>query len=198
MRIGLTGGIASGKSTVADMFVELGATLVDADVVARDVVRPGSEALAAISARFGADLIEADGGLDRRRLRSAVFADPSKRRELEKLLHPMIREQLLLRTEQATGPYVVIAVPLLIEAGFAALVDRIVVVDCPQELQLERLVMRDRISHSEARSMLAAQLDRETRLGKADDVVDNGGDIESTRNQVEALDKKYRTLARNC
>jgi dephospho-CoA kinase len=198
LRVGLTGGIASGKSLVADIFVELGAALVDADVVARDVVEPGSSALATIGARFGTDLIGADGRLDRRRLRQMIFSDPAKRQELEALLHPLIREQLLEGAKRANGPYVVIAVPLLVESGFAALVDRVVVVDCPQALQLERLIKRDQISDAEARSMLEAQLDRETRLKSADDVIDNGGDIASTRRQVERLDKRYRAFDRNC
>lgn len=194
-KVGLTGGIASGKSAVAAMFVELGAALIDTDVVAREVVEPGEPGLGAIRKLFGPGVIAESGELDRRALRSLVFADASKRRHLEDVLHPLIRERTRRELEAATGPYAIVAVPLLVETHFARFVDRVLVVDCPVELQLERLVARDRMPADEARAMIAAQTDREARLAAADDVIDNSGDLAATRRQVEQLHRRYLELA---
>lgn len=198
LKIGLTGGIASGKSTVAEIFASLGAALVDTDVVAREVVRHGSPALAAIRRHFGADFITADGELDRRKMRQAVFADPDRRKELEAILHPLIRERTLAAVARVEAPYVVIAVPLLVETRFDELVDRVLVVDCPQALQLGRLMQRDDVDAEQARATLEAQVDRDARLRVADDVIDNGGNLDSTRQQVEALHARYLELGRDC
>lgn len=197
-RVGLTGGIASGKSTVAALFVELGAGLVDTDAVARDLVEPGSPALAEIRREFGSDVIDAEGGLDRRRMRSLVFADPARRRALERILHPAIRSRSLELAAASGAPYVIIAVPLLVETGFAEHVDRVLVVDCPESLQLERLVQRDGVTLDEARAMLSAQVARSERVAAADDLIDNGGNLESTREQVRSLHSRYLELGRNC
>lgn len=198
LRIGLTGGIASGKSTVAALFVELGAGLVDTDVLARELVEPGSPALAEIREAFGTAVIDTEGRLDRPRMRALVFADPALRRTLERIMHPAIRRRALELAAASTAPYVMIAVPLLVETGFAEHVDRVLVVDCPEALQIERLVKRDGLATAEAQAMLAAQATRSERLAAADDLVDNAGSLESTREQVRALHARYLELARNC
>jgi len=190
-RIGLTGGIASGKSTVADVFIELGAAVVDTDAVAREVVAPGESGLEAVATEFGSDILLPNGELDRRALRSIVFRDPQRRETLESILHPLIRARTLQVIASLEAPYVVVVVPLLLETGFAELVERILVVDCPEAQQLERLRQRDDVGESEAQAMLAAQIDRQTRLARAHDVIDNSGSIESTRAQVKALHERY-------
>ena len=195
LRIGLTGGIASGKSLVAGMFVKLGAELVDADQIAREIVAPGEPALEAIRAAFGPEVVTARGELDRAALRKLVFADADKRRTLDDLLHPTIRERLVARLASVRRPYALVAVPLLVETDFASLVDRIAVVDCPEPLQLERLMRRDGIPRPEAAAMIAAQADRATRLRAAHDVIDNGGEVEVTRRQVGLLHLRYLELA---
>jgi dephospho-CoA kinase len=197
--IGLTGGVASGKSAVAELLEGLGAALIDTDVVAREVVAPGERGLALIIDAFGPGILSAEGELDRRKLRSSVFADDTKRRRLEEILHPLIRARVLERIAALRGvPYVVIAVPLLIETDFDELVDRVLVVDVPVETQFERLIARDGIGRAEAEAMIAAQADRATRLAHADDVIDNSGDLAATRVQAEALHRRYLELATVC
>jgi dephospho-CoA kinase len=196
LRVGLTGGIASGKTIVAEMFAALGAPLVDTDRIAREIVAAGEPALAAIREAFGDTVIMTDGSLDRRKLRAIVFADDAQRHRLEAITHPAIRRVALERLDALEADYAVVAVPLLVETGFARLVDRVAVVDCPEETQLQRLVARDRVTAAEARAVLDAQTDRASRLAVADDVIDNGGDLERTRLQVVALDERYRNLAR--
>lgn len=194
-RVGLTGGIASGKSLVADEFAALGVPVIDTDAIAREVVEPGEPALAAIVERFGTDMLQADGRLDRRRLRRHVFADAAERRALERILHPVIRERSLAAAAAADGPYQLLVVPLLVETEFQQLVDRVLVVDCPEALQLERLLARDGEDPEQARRILDAQLPRARRLAMADDVIDNGGSPAATRRQVARLHARYRTLA---
>ena len=194
-RVGLTGGIASGKTIVANIFAELGAGIVDTDQVARDVVAPGQPGLEAVRDAFGAGVIRASGELDRLALRKVVFADPAARQTLESLLHPLIRTRTLDTLEQLRTPYTVAVVPLLVETGFGELVDRIAVVDCPRGIQLERLMKRDGIELARAESMLSAQVDRRTRLAAAKDVIDNGRSRESTRRQVQQLHERYGRLA---
>jgi len=196
LTVGLTGGIASGKSVVAQMFTKLGAGLIDTDVIARQVVAPGEAGLAAVTDAFGPGILRASGELDRAALRSLVFADDAKRRQLESILHPLIRARVLDRLEASTAPYVLVAVPLLVETDFAALVDRVLVVDCPEKLQLERLLARDAMPRAEALAIVRAQTDRATRLKAAHDVIDNGGTLESTRAQVERLHQTYLDVAR--
>lgn len=191
LRVGLTGGVASGKTTVANLFAELGAGVIDTDAVAREVVAPGEPGLDAVAAEFGADVLTASGTLDRRALRQIVFAEPARRRALEAILHPLIRARTLERLEELQAPYAVVVVPLLLETGFDSLVDRIAVVDCPRQVQLERLIARDRMELSAAREMLSAQTDRETRLARADDVIDNGGALEPTLRRVRELHAVY-------
>ena len=195
MRIGLTGGIASGKSTVANMFADLGVELVDTDVIAREVVEPGQPALAEIRDAFGDDVIDREGQLDRRRLRAIVFADPSKRQYLESILHPKIRDEAARQSAAATGPYHLVVVPLMVESPMRHEMRRVLVVDCREETQLERLLARDLESEEQARRMLAAQASREERLSIADDVVRNDGDLADTRRQVDELHAFYLSLS---
>lgn len=193
--VGLTGGIASGKSVVATMFVRLGAELIDTDLIAREVVDPGKPALDAIRAAFGPSVLAPSGGLDRAALRRLIFADPAQRKILDGLLHPLIRARTLERLALVTRPYAIVAVPLLVETDFGSLVDRIAVVDCPDALQLERLMRRDGVPRVEAAAAIAAQTDRGTRLRAAHDVIDNSGDLEVTRRQVAQLHQHYVELA---
>ena len=191
LRIGLTGGIASGKSTVADMFADLGVPVIDTDVIAREVVQPGQPALAEIREAFGAGVIAADGTLDRPAMRTIVFGDDAARRRLESILHPRIGKATREQADAARGPYQVIVVPLLVESSLRAFVDRVLVVDCDEDTQVARLLARDAESEDQARRMLAAQSTRAERLAIADDVVANVSALEDTREQVLALHQRY-------
>lgn len=198
LTIGVTGGIASGKSTVARAFAALGIPWVDADDIAREVVEPGEPALAVIAERYGERLLDAQGRLNRRALREIVFADPEERRWLESQTHPRIRERLEARlAEMATGPapYHLLVSPLLFESGQATLVDRSLVIDVPEAEQIRRTASRDGVDEAQARAIVAAQLDRQARLARADDIIDNSGDEAALRRQVEILDRRYRRLA---
>ena len=196
-RIGLTGGIACGKSTVANLFAALGVTIVDTDLLAREVVAPGSPLLDEIGRHFGPEVLQKDGSLDRTALRARVFANPAERQWLEQLTHPAIRELTDARCESATGPYVMVAIPLLVETAGAKRFDRVLVVDCDPELQLARLQARDGITREQAARMLAAQATREQRLAVADDVIQNNGDIANLRDQVEGLHRQYLSLTQS-
>jgi len=197
LRIGLTGGIASGKSAVADMFAELGAALVDTDRIAREIVEPGQPALDAIRSTFGESVFSADGSLDRSAMRALVFSDERQRQELEALLHPLIRARTLDALNQATGPYVIVAVPLLVETDFATIVDRVLVVHCTIEQQIARVMQRDNIDRDQAMAILAAQIDEQTRLRAADDILDNTGSLTAARQQVQRLHEQYVEMAHN-
>jgi len=193
--VGLTGGIASGKSLVGSMFTQLGAALVDTDVVAREVVAHGEPGLEAVSAAFGPTVLLPSGELNRVALRALVFADDAKRHKLEGILHPLIRARTRAKLAEIEAPYALVAVPLLVETSFRDLVGRILVVDCPESAQLERLMRRDAIPRDEALAMLRAQADRATRLKAAHDVIDNSGTTDATRRQVEQLHRRYLELA---
>ena len=195
MRIGLTGGIASGKSTVADMFAELGAPLIDTDVIARKVVEPGRPALRQLEEAFGSEILDTSGRLDRKRMREIVFASEDKRQRLEGILHPLIREEMHRQSNAAGGTYQVIVVPLLVESGLESMFDRILVVDCPREVQLARLIARDEEARAQAEAMLDAQASRAERLAVADDAIVNDGDLASLRSQVAVLHDRYESLA---
>ena len=194
-RVGLTGGIACGKSTVANLFAALDASIVDTDVLAREVVAPGSPLLPRIAEHFGERVLQKDGSLDRARLRELVFANPAERQWLESLTHPAIRELTDARCESATGRYVLVAIPLLVETQGAKRFDRVLVVDCHPALQLARLQARDGSTSREAAQVLAAQVTREQRLAVADDVILNNGDIAALRDQVEKLHRQYSAAA---
>ena len=195
-RIALTGGIASGKSIVADMFAELGAGIIDTDVIARELVRPGGEALDEIRERFGDEFIAPSGELDRAALRKLIFIDDESRQDLEALLHPRIGAEVRRQAELADGRYQIIVVPLLNGSPLLHYVDRVLVVDCDEATQLERLLARDAGTAEQARRILAAQASRHERLAIADDVVSNVGSLAETQRQVKKLDKRYRRLAR--
>jgi dephospho-CoA kinase len=194
--IGLTGGIASGKSTVGNRFIELGVPLLDGDHVAREVVAPPSPALAAIAGRFGPEYLQADGTLDRRRLRERIFAEPAARRELEAITHPLIRQRIVAWRDSQTASYCILSVAILVESGMHQLVDRILVVDVPQATQLERLVTRDGIAEPLAQQMIAAQASRTERLARADDVIDNTRSTPQLAAQVDRLHRLYQQISR--
>ena len=194
-RVGLTGGIATGKSTVAAMFADLGVPVIDSDHIAREIVQPGQPALADIVAAFGPEVLDARGQLDRRRLRALVFADDALRERLETILHPRVRAAMLEATERIGGPYQLLVVPLLVEVGFQDQVDRVLVVDCPAQLQSQRLTARDGETSETAALMIRAQADRQDRLSEADDTITTIGDLATTRQQVEALHNTYTELA---
>ena len=191
LRIGLTGGIASGKTTVADMFAGLGVPVIDTDVIAREVVDPGQPALDEIRDAFGDDVIAADGTLDRAAMRAIVFGDDAARRRLEAILHPRIGEATRRQADAAGGAYQIIVVPLLVESSLREFVDRVLVVDCDEDTQVARLLARDAESEAQARRILAAQSSRAERMAIADDVITNDGDLEGTREQVDALHRRY-------
>jgi dephospho-CoA kinase len=195
LRIGLTGGIASGKSTVAQLFAARGATVLDTDTIAREVVEPGTPGLAALVAALGGEILDREGRLDRAELRRRVFADAATRREVEAILHPAIVAELEHRSRESTGPYQVFVIPLLVESRLERIVDRILVVDCPEEEQLRRLMARDGESRESALQMLETQATRARRLAEADDVIDNGGAAAALSAQVDVLDRRYRDLA---
>ena len=194
LRIGLTGGIASGKSTVADLFAELGIPVIDTDVIAREVVAPGQPALAEIGARFGEHMLDATGNLHRAAMRKLIFSDDQARQDLEAILHPRIGAETRRQSEEAGGPYQIIVVPLLTGSALRDFVDRILVVDCDEERQVERLLARDAESVEQARRILAAQSSREDRLAIADDVINNDHSLDHLRDQVADLDRQYRQL----
>jgi dephospho-CoA kinase len=196
--IGLTGGIASGKTAVGRAFESLGIIVADADIAARDAVAPGSTGLAEVVAAFGTDILAADGSLDRAAMRRRVFGDDDARKRLEAIIHPRVRETLAHTCAQAASPYAIAAIPLLTEVGGRAAypwLQRILVVDVPVDTQRRRLLARDGIDAALAERMIAAQATREQRLAIADDVIVNGGTLEELQRRVAALDLRYRGLA---
>ncbi|MEE8539065.1 MAG: dephospho-CoA kinase [Woeseiaceae bacterium] len=195
LRIGLTGGIASGKSTIADLFAAHGVAVIDTDVMARQLVEPGKPALDEIRSAFGSRVFDSDGRLDRRSMRELVFSDASRRAQLESILHPRIRAETAAQSAAAGGPYQIIVVPLLVESPIRQFMDRILVVDCDEDTQLRRLLARDAEDESQARRIMAAQASRTDRLAIADDVISNNDDLGSTRSQVDVLHSEYLSLA---
>lgn len=194
--IGVTGGIGSGKSSAAKLFAELGAAVVDTDEIARRLTARDGDAMGAIAKAFGDAVIAADGSLNRAAMRELVFADTGRRRQLEAILHPMIRAEARRRVLAATTPYVLLLVPLLLENNrYASIVQRVLVVDCDETTQVERTVRRSQLSEESVRAIMAAQLPREKRVEQADDVIDNNGDLEQLRSQVTALHQRYLELA---
>lgn len=193
--VGLTGGIGSGKSRVADLFVERGAALVDTDAIAHELTAPGGAAMPELIAAFGPEIADAHGALDRPRMRQRVFAAPEQRQQLEAILHPLIRRLADERCRAAPAPYVILAVPLLIESGsYRQRCNRILVVDCPEELQIARVTARNGLSAEQVRAIMAAQASRQQRLAAADDIIANDGDLAMLEKQVIALDEKYLAL----
>ncbi len=194
--VGLTGGIGSGKSAAADHFGELGAAIVDTDQIAHRLTAPGGAAMAPIEAAFGAGVVAEDGSLNRPAMRALAFEDTAARRRLEAILHPMIRDESERQCRAAEAPYVMLVVPLLVESGtYRERVSRLCVVDCPEAVQVARVMLRSGLDETQVRAIMAAQATREARLAAADDVVDNGGGLERLRSQVASLHQVYLGLA---
>lgn len=191
----LTGGIASGKTAVSDCFARLGVPVVDTDLIARELVEPGQEALDQISRAFGSAFLDSEGRLDRKKMRHAIFSDPVKKQQLEGILHPLIAKEVGRRIAELQAPYCILVIPLYSESSAYDWVDRVLVVDVAEELQIERVMTRDRITREQAESILDAQAGRQQRLALADDVLDNSGSIEQLENAVERLHRKYLALA---
>ena len=196
LRIGLTGGIGSGKTAVSDAFAALGAPLVDTDAIAHELSAAGAAGQQAVAAAFGRDAVAPDGSLDRGWLRRRAFADPAFREQLEALLHPLIGGATLERMAEWTAPYGIVVVPLLLERGrLLPHVDRVLVVDCPEALQVQRVMARSGLAEADVRAIMATQVAREARLARADDVIDNAGSREALAARVAELDRSYRSLA---
>ena len=197
LKIGLTGGIGSGKSTVSDIFSQLGVPVIDMDVIARQVVEPGSPALTEITEAFGPSILNQDGCLDRQLLRQRIFESDSDRRKLETILHPLIRAETERQLAELQAAYCIIVIPLLAESGLQTFVDQVLVIDTAESLQLKRLMARDHVSDSEAQKILDAQAPRESRLQIANDVICNDGDLASLQREVRRLHGQYSRLAEN-
>ena len=193
--VGLTGGIGSGKSAVSDRFKSLGIDIVDADVASRVVVEPGRPALVEIAKHFGSDILLADGALNRPVMRTRVFADPAERTWLEQLLHPLINLEIEAGLARSTSPYAMLVSPLLFEIGQDRYAQRILVVDVPVEVQVQRTIARDNNSEEQVRAIIASQTSREERLGHADDVLLNDGDLDSLYRKIDQLHTRYLAIA---
>ncbi|MDZ7662331.1 dephospho-CoA kinase [Thiohalophilus sp.] len=193
--VALTGGIGSGKSTVADAFARRGVPIIDTDVIARELVAPGQPALAQIAAHFGDSILTADGQLDRGALRAIVFADPARRRALEQILHPRIRDEVRRRLDGLQGPYCLVVIPLLAETGDYPFVDRVLLVEADEETRVRRTMARDQLSREQVAQILASQSSRDQRRALADDLIDNSRDLEQLEQQIDTLHEKYLTLA---
>jgi len=197
LKIGLTGGIGSGKSSVSALFADLGVPVIDMDVLAREVVMPGQPALQEIIRLFGEHVCDANGELKRRRVRDIIFTDPNKRRQLEAIIHPAIREQVRRRLNNMDSPYCIIVIPLLFETGQKDMIDRILVVDSRPEDQLQRTMRRDNISKDDVQNIMATQVSRQTRLELADDIINNSEGIPRLKEQVQQLHQHYLELCRS-
>jgi dephospho-CoA kinase len=196
LRIGVTGGIGCGKTSVAEAFARLDAPVVDTDAIAHELSAPGAAGQRAVAAAFGPDAVAADGSLDRAWLRQRAFADPAFRARLEATLHPLIGDETLRRMAAWTAPYGLCVVPLLFESGrLLGHVDRVLVVDCPEATQVARVMARSGLAAAEVRAIMAAQAPRAERLARADDVIDNGGTVQALERQVAELDRRYRALS---
>jgi dephospho-CoA kinase len=196
LRIGLTGGIGSGKSSAAAMFARRGVPVIDADEIAKQLVAPGQPAYERIIQRFGKEIVDSDGFIDRGRLRRHVFDDPASRRELEAILHPRVHQEIQRQLRALRAPYCVIVIPLLFEANQQDLVDRIVVIDAAEDTQVQRVAARSSLAEDEIRKIIAAQIGRNVRLRQAHDVITNDGGLEQLEERVNALHTRYLDLAR--
>ncbi|WP_455374568.1 dephospho-CoA kinase [Kaarinaea lacus] len=197
LTIGLTGGIGSGKSTVAKLFADLGVPVYDTDTIARELVQPGKPALKEMIEALGSDIISGNGELDRQALKQRIFDNDDVRKRVEEILHPKIRKQLLSNIESCSAPYCIAVIPLLIEKNWLNIVDRVLVVDVPQEMQLERATARDSVSKNLILQIIKTQVSRDTRLAVANETIDNSGDPQQLANLVDELHKKYMALTSN-
>jgi dephospho-CoA kinase len=197
--VGLTGGIGSGKTLVADMFAMRGAAIIDTDQIAHQLTAPEGAAVPLIRAQFGPDYLTAAGAMDRVKMRDRVFTDPEAKKRLEAILHPLIRIETERAAAQAHGNYLMFVVPLLVESGsWRSRVSRILVVDCPEQLQIARVISRNQLPEAQVRAIMATQASRSTRLAAADDVIANDGDVAALVPQVEHLHARYESLAKGC
>jgi len=190
----LTGGIASGKTAVSDCFAGLGVPVIDTDLIAREVVEPGQPALDRITEVFGSDFLTSEGRLDRQKMRQAIFSDPGQKSRLEAILHPLIAEEVALRVKELDSPYCILVIPLYAQSSAYTWIDRVLVVDVEEKVQIERVIARDNISRNQAKSILSAQTHRQDRLALADDVIDNSGSLTELQEKVIALHRKYLKL----
>ncbi|MFL0810600.1 MAG: dephospho-CoA kinase [Agarilytica sp.] len=193
--VGLTGGIGSGKTTVTDLFHDHGITIVDTDVIAREIVEPGSESLIKIATHFGPNILTKDGSLNRKALRDIIFSSPEEKLWLESLMHPIIREKARSDLKKATSPYVILSSPLLLESPDRDLANLKCIIDVTQEQQIERTAQRDGVNEAQIRKTIATQIPRGERLKAADDIIDNSGSVEETQKQVNQLHQKYLQLS---
>lgn len=194
--VGLTGGIGSGKTTVANMFAELGVSIIDTDAIAHQMSQAGGTAIPFIAKSFGADFINAQGAMDRAKMRDLVFSDAQAKKQLESILHPLIRQQCEIEATTSSGAYPIFVVPLLIESGnWRARVQRILVIDCDQETQIARVIQRNKFERTQVLRILATQVSREERLAQADDMINSMADLSQVRSEVEILHKKYLNFA---
>lgn len=194
--VGLTGGIGSGKTAASDYLASLGITVVDADLASRVIVEPGQPALAAIEAHFGAEVIAADGTLDRRALRERVFADPEQRKALEAITHPSIGAEIMRQLQASRSPYTVLVSPLLLETSQHRMAQRILLIDVPEALQVARTTSRDEVPAAQVEAIMAAQMPREEKRARADDIVVNDGDLSHLQAQLDTLHARYLEMAR--
>jgi dephospho-CoA kinase len=193
--IGLTGGVGSGKSTVADLFLEYGVPVIDADQIARELVEPGKPALQTIVHTFGKEILAADGSLNRRRLRDLIFSSIEQRKQLEAILHPMIMDTMMDRLDALHAPYAILVIPLLVDTGNWEIIDRILVVDTEEDLQIDRVTQRDNVSLEQAEAIIDNQVSRQERLSAADDIIENTGSVDDLKKQVKRLHEFYSNLA---
>ncbi|MGJ8679612.1 dephospho-CoA kinase [Paraglaciecola sp.] len=194
--VGVSGGIGSGKTTVTDLFAEKNIAVIDADVIAREVVEPGTQALELIIEKFGSTILTTENSLDRKALRQLIFAHPEQKNWLNALLHPLIRQQMIEQTKGATSAYCLLSVPLLVENNLTSLVNRVLIVDVDEHTQIQRSVLRDKSNEQQIRSIMQAQATREERLKVADDVINNNHGIQQLIPQINRLHQEYLTLAK--
>lgn len=194
LRIGLTGGIASGKSEAARLFAMLNVPIIDADEIAHQLTQAGQAALSHIAQSFGEEYIQSNGMLDRSRLRKLIFTDDEKRQQLEAILHPLIHQQMIKQLAHLQAPYCILVIPLLFETGFTDLIDRTLVIDTPEQIQLQRASQRDQTSIFSIQLIIDSQIARQDRINRADDIIYNDTELEHLHHQVKALDRKYRDL----
>ena len=194
LRVGLTGGIGSGKTTVKNLFDELGAPTIDADEISRGITKPGQAAFDEVVARFGKESLDDAGNLDRKRLRALIFSEPDLKKELEAIIHPRVRAEIRAFTERVDYPYCIICIPLLLETGAQSGVDRVLVVDAPEELQVARVSRRDNADEQQTRSIIRSQAGRGQRLRAAHDIIVNDGNISDLKIQVDSLHERYMNL----
>ena len=195
LKVGLTGGIGCGKSTVTSVFASLNIPVLDADEIAHSLVEKGQPALAQIQQEFGRDILNPDGSLDRKLLKEQIFSDPAQKQKLESILHPLVYQFIQTQLEQLNAPYCIISIPLLFETGMTHLVDRILVIDCPVEMQVERVKARDKLSIERILSIIGHQVPRAFRKAKADDLIDNSGTDYRLAEQVKKLHNLYLSLS---